>query len=147
MSWSDPVGQTGNREACLDLPGTADTFALRDERLSQLSRYLHDVSGKDGLITRETADRGWSLWLALVNAMGSGIDIEVPVAMAGQDGELFLVWDNGVHRFEADLLPDSPTDLIYLGPQPAADWEFKYKDGEPIPQDAIEKLKLFQRTA
>jgi hypothetical protein len=114
----------------------------------RLSRYLDEISiGSNRLISREMADRAHSLWVKLVYASGPTVQLEVPNAMAGQQGELLFIWDNGAHRFEVDFFGKSRSEFIYLGPQSEADWEFVYQDGDPIPPEAIEKLKLFQRNA
>ena len=61
------------------------------------------------LITIETANKSWQVWLMLKE----NVDLPAPSAATGPDGIMFYSWDKGEHHFEVEIFPDDSTEFFY----------------------------------
>jgi hypothetical protein len=106
----------------------------------RLRSYLRAVS-ESGEISEETARlawKGWTqLWLALPYAL------PVPDACPGPDGQLLYTWDQDEHHFELEIFPNGSGEFFYRNRTTGKLWGVDYVIGEQVPQEAIDKLKLF----
>lgn len=107
--------------------------------------YLKRVStqGTPPLITTETATQARRAWWAVWEA--TGFALPVPAASSGPDGEMFYSWDRGWHHLELEIIPGQPAEFFYRNRVTGELWGADYIIGDPIPVDAINKLKLFIR--
>lgn len=70
----------------------------------------------------------------------SGVQPNVGV---GPDGEVMLTWDSPEHHLELEIFPEGTGEFFYLNRKTDEAEEWEYTIGWAIPEEVIEKLKLF----
>lgn len=117
----------------------------RETHVSDTIRVLHikrvSTQGTPPLITTETATQARRAWWAVWEA--TGFALPVPAASSGPNGEMFYSWDRGRHHLELEIISRQPAEFFYRNRVTGELWGADYIIGDPIPVDAINKLKLF----
>jgi hypothetical protein len=109
-------------------------------RVQGLIDYLDRITA-DKLITPQMARLAWDAWNKLSGATEN--TLPVPDACPGPDGVLLYTWDRGEHHLELEIFPASPAEFFYRNRTSGALWECEYVIGEPIPNDALTRLRVF----
>lgn len=112
-------------------------------RLRDHLAYLENVStqGAHPPITRETASQARQAWWDVCDA--AGITLPIPAACTGPDGKMFYSWDRGKHHLELEIIPGQPAEFFYRDRETGYLWGEDYTVGDPLPAEAVQKLKLF----
>jgi hypothetical protein len=119
---------------------TLQAPAANLRRVQRLIDYLDGITA-DALITPEMARLAWDAWNKLSVAIENALP--VPDACPGPDGELLYTWDRGEHHLELEVFPASPAEFFYRNRASGELWECEYIIGEPVPIDALTRLRLF----
>ena len=103
-------------------------------------RYLKEVTGK--YINLETATRARRAWKAIWEA--GNYAMPVPGACTGPDGQMFYGWDHGRHHLELEIIPgQAEAEWFYRDRETELYWAEDWVIGDPLPLEAVEKLRLF----
>lgn len=106
--------------------------------------YLRVAStGDHPLIASETASLAALAW-NLIQEASEG-KASVPAACTGPDGQMLYSWDCGRHHLELEIYPNKPAEFFYKDRQTRELWGEDYNVGDPIPDEAVEKFRLFAK--
>jgi hypothetical protein len=115
-----------------------ETFARHAEHL----RYLARVSmGERALITPATAELAMRAWHTIWTA--SRGQMPIPAACTGPGGQMLYAWDHGRHHLELEIFPQKAAEFFYKDRQTRELWGEDYNVGDPLPDEALKKFKLF----
>jgi hypothetical protein len=120
------------------VPAPSEFQLLR--RVQGLVDYLYGIVDQE-LVTPRLARRAWQAWTALSDSVGNAL--LVPDACPGPNGELLYTWDREGHHLELEIFPDAPAEFFYENDNSGEVWEAAYVIGEPIPPEALDRLRLF----
>lgn len=109
-------------------------------RVQGLVDYLNGIADQE-LVTPRVARLAWQAWTALSNSLSNAL--LVPDACPGPNGELLYTWDREGHHLELEIFPDAPAEFFYENDGSGEVWESAYVIGEPVPPEALDRLRLF----
>jgi hypothetical protein len=102
--------------------------------------YLNGIADQE-LVTPGVARLAWQAWTALSNSMSNAL--LVPDACPGPNGELLYTWDRDGHHLELEIFSDAPAEFFYENDGSGEAWEAAFVIGEPVPPEALDRLRLF----
>ncbi|MBI2192385.1 MAG: hypothetical protein HYU36_10405 [Planctomycetes bacterium] len=102
-----------------------------------LEDYLRSLED-EGFIPSSMRRSALKLWKTLEHL--SGHCLTIPGAAPGPDGKLFLVWGEGEHHFEAELIPDNPIEFFYMNRGTNETWSGEAADENEVSHEIVEKL-------
>jgi hypothetical protein len=120
------------------VPPSSEFHLLR--RVQGLVDYLNQSVDQE-LITPRVARLAWNAWTSLSNSTGNAL--LVPDACPGPDGQLLYTWDRGEHHLELEIFSDAPAEFFYENNSSGEVGEATLIIGEPIPAEALDRLRLF----
>lgn len=97
------------------IPGTGEVagpFGSSSAMSKAWNEYLRGLFAPEGPLEPFQAARVRRLWEALRQCMGE--DLAPPYAAPLEGGRFALVWDQGDHHFEIELLPNGTYDWFYM---------------------------------
>jgi hypothetical protein len=118
---------------------SAKSFILHWEHKNFLTRVS---TGERPPITRETASLATMAWHLIWKA--SDYTMPVPAACTGPDGKMFYSWDHGRHHLELEIIPGQDAEFFYRDRETGQLWGEDYRIGDPLPAEAVAKLRFFR---
>ena len=97
--------------------------------------YLKEISS----LCPNTYIPAAQLWLILWE---QNMNLPLPSACTGPDGQIMYSWDKNEHHFEVEILPNKPMEFFYKNRLTGELWGEVYILSEPLSNEVLEKLNL-----